>query len=61
MKEVDIDWSGYIRNAIEEKIKQAQRKNAAESMDKIRGRTKRGGFDSTMSIREDRSALEIYA
>ena len=61
MKEVDIDWSGYIRNAIEEKIKLAQRKNAAESMDKIRGRTKRGGFDSTKSIREDRSALEIYA
>lgn len=56
MKEVDIEWSDYIRNAIEEKIKETRRKKAAESMDKIRGRTKRGGFDSTKSIREDRDA-----
>jgi hypothetical protein len=56
MKEVDIDWSDYIRNAIEEKLRETRRKNAAESMDRIRGKTKRGGFDSTRSIRADRDA-----
>ena len=54
MKELDIDWSDYIRKAVEEKIREAKRKKAAESMDRIRGKTKRGAFDSTKSIREDR-------
>lgn len=54
MKELDIDWSDYIRKAVEEKIREARRKNAAESMDRIRGRTKRGAFDAARSIREDR-------
>lgn len=56
MKEVDIDWSDYIRRAIEEKIRETRRKKAAESMDAIRSKTKQGGFDSTRSIREDRDA-----
>jgi hypothetical protein len=54
MREVDIDWSEYIRNAIEVKIRETRRKNGADSMDRIRERTKRGGFDSAKSIREDR-------
>lgn len=56
MKEVDVDWSDYIRNAIEEKIRETQRKKAAASMDAIRNKTKQGRFDSTRSIREDRDA-----
>jgi hypothetical protein len=56
MKEVDIDWSDCIRNAIEEKLREIRRKKAADSMDRIRSRTKRGGFDSTRSIRADRDA-----
>jgi hypothetical protein len=56
MKEVDIDWSDYIRNAIEEKLRETRRKKAAESMDRIREKTKRGEFDSTKSIRADRDA-----
>ena len=52
----DIDWPGYIRKAIEEKIAQASRKKAAESMDRIRAKTRRGDFDSAMSIRLDRNA-----
>jgi predicted DNA-binding protein len=56
MKELDIDWADYIRTAIEAKIRELQRKKAAESMDKIRAKTKLGAFDSTRSIREDRDA-----
>ncbi|AIF82308.1 hypothetical protein NTE_00226 [Candidatus Nitrososphaera evergladensis SR1] len=56
MKEIDIDWAEYIRTAIEAKIRELQRKKAADSMDKIRERTKYGEFDSTKSIREDRDA-----
>jgi predicted DNA-binding protein len=56
MREVNIDWSDYIRNAIEVKIRETRRKKAADSMDRIRERTKRGGFNSTKSIREDRDA-----
>lgn len=54
MREIDIDWSEYIRAAIEAKILESRRKKAAGSMDKIREKTKHGAFDSTRSIREDR-------
>lgn len=54
MKEVNVDWPGYLRDAIDDKIKELKRKKAAESMDGIRSRTKHGEFDSTKSIREDR-------
>ena len=56
MKELDIDWSEYIRTAIENKIREYQRKKAAESMDAIRKKTVRGSFDSTRAIREDRDS-----
>jgi len=56
MKEADIDWSSYLRDAIEDKIIELKRKKAVESMDKIRSKTKQGEFDSTKSIREDRDA-----
>lgn len=54
MRELDVDWSEYIRMAIENKIREYQRKEAVESMDAIRKKTARGGFDSTRAIREDR-------
>jgi hypothetical protein len=56
MAEVDVDWPDYIRRAIEEKIVECRRKKAAESIDRIRAKTKRGAFDSAKSIREDRDA-----
>lgn len=56
MKDIDIDWSDYLRMAIENKIKEAKRKNAATSIDKLRSKTKPGQFDSVRSIREDRDA-----
>ncbi|UVS68326.1 hypothetical protein NWT39_10500 [Nitrososphaera viennensis] len=56
MKEVDIDWSEYIRTAIEDKIRESRRKKVADSMDAIREKTKYGAFDSAKSIREDRDA-----
>jgi predicted DNA-binding protein len=55
MAELDVDWPAYIRRAIEEKIDEIKRKKAAESMDRIRAKTKRGAFDSARSIREDRN------
>lgn len=58
MKEIkDVDWAEYIRTAIEAKIRESHRKKAAESMDRIREKTKQGAFDSTRSVREDRDAL----
>lgn len=54
MKKLDIDWAEYIRKAVEDKIKEERRKKAAASADMIRAKTKRGDFDSTKSIREDR-------
>ena len=56
MAETDIDWPEYIRSAIEEKIRETKRKRAAESMDRIRSKTRRGQFNSVKSIREDRDA-----
>lgn len=56
MSELDVDWPEYIRRAIEEKIREAKRKRAAESMDRTREKTRRGAFDSAKSIREDRDA-----
>jgi len=54
MKKLDIDWAEYIRKAVEDKITEERRKKASESADIIRAKTKRGDFDSTKSIREDR-------
>ncbi|MEW6604046.1 MAG: CopG family transcriptional regulator [Thermoproteota archaeon] len=56
MGEVDVDWPSYLRAAIEEKIRESKRKRAAESMDRIRSKTRKGKFDSVKSIREDRDA-----
>lgn len=56
MGELDVDWPSYIRAAIEEKIKESKRKIAAESMNRIRSKTRKGKFDSVKSIREDRDA-----
>lgn len=56
MSELDVDWPEYIRRAIEEKIREAKRKRAAESMDRTRAKTRPGAFDSAKSIREDRDA-----
>ncbi len=56
MKDIDIDWSDYIRTAIENKIKEVKRKKAATSIDQLRSKTKPGRFDSVRSIREDRDA-----
>lgn len=56
MRQVDIDWARYLREAIELKMNELKRRKAAESMDRIRSGTKPGIFDSTKSIREDRDA-----
>jgi hypothetical protein len=56
MKDVDIDWPNYIRQAIEDKIRESKRAKSAELMDRIRSKTQHDAFDSTKSIREDRDA-----
>jgi predicted DNA-binding protein len=56
MKRIEIDWSKYIRDAIEQKIRHGRRIQAARSMDEIRKKTKQGSFDGAGSVREDRDA-----
>ena len=56
MREVEINWSEYLRQKIEERIEIERRKRAAELMDAIRSKTRPGAFDAAGSVREDRDS-----
>jgi hypothetical protein len=55
MKKVNVDWSGYLREVIESKIKMEVAKDAARKLDEIRLRVKRVSIEEVIRwIGEDR-------
>jgi high-affinity Fe2+/Pb2+ permease len=40
MGKFDINWSDYLREKIDEKVKELKRRKIADRMDKIRAKTK---------------------
>ena len=57
MKEIDINWSEYIRDLIRKKIRQIKMMEASKKIDEIRAKTVQGKFNAAKSIREDRDSL----
>jgi len=60
MKEVDVNWSEYLRGVIEAKVRMEVAKEAARKLDKIRERSGKVSTEEIVRwIREDReSGLE---
>jgi hypothetical protein len=55
MKEVDINWSEYLRQCIQKRIDQQRRQEASDALDEIRKRSKPVSNDELLSwIREGR-------
>ena len=55
MKQVDVNWSEFIRQCVQKKIDQEKRKVASLTLDQIRKQTKPTSTDEIVSwIREDR-------
>lgn len=55
MKQVKVNWSAYIRNAIQQKIDEQRLKAASVRLDEIRMRSKPVPTEELVSwIREDR-------
>ena len=55
MKQVDVNWSEYIRQCIQKKIDQQKMKAASDKLDEIRKRTKPVSEEELLSwIREGR-------
>jgi len=55
MKQVDINWSEYIRECVKKKINQEKMKAASKKLDEIRKRTKPVSEEELLSwIREGR-------
>jgi len=55
MKQVRVNWSEYIRSAIQEKIEEQKLKTASAKIDEVRKRAKPVSTDELVSwIREDR-------
>ncbi|MGQ9469709.1 MAG: type II toxin-antitoxin system VapB family antitoxin [Nitrososphaerales archaeon] len=56
MKEVDVNWSEYIRSTIIKKVEEHELRNASEKLDKIRAKAKPVPTSELISwIKEDRS------
>jgi len=56
MKKVDVNWSEYLREAIEAKIRGERAKNAAGRLDEIRKRARKVSTEEIVRwIREDRA------
>ena len=56
MRRLDLDWANYLRDAIEQKIRQEKIKHACKRMDEIRKKTVGVEFDSAKVIREARNS-----
>ena len=55
MKQVNVNWSQYIRECVQKKIDEQKRRAASEKLDEIRKRTKPTSIEEIVSwIREDR-------
>lgn len=55
MKEIDLDWPEFIRQAIKAKIEEEERKKASEKLDLIRANAEKVSTDEIVSwLREDR-------
>jgi len=55
MKQVRVNWSEYIRRAIQKKIEEQKLKTASAKIDEVRKRAKPVSTDELVSwIREDR-------
>jgi len=55
MKKVNVNWSEYLREVIESKIKMEIARDAARRLDEIRGRVKKVPIEEIIQwIREDR-------
>ena len=54
MSRMEEDWPRYIRQMIEEKIKRHEMGEASKIIDQIRSKTKRGVYNASKMIREDR-------
>ncbi len=51
MREVEVDWTSFVRGAVDEKVREEKRKNAMKLMDES-WRKKRGvKFDSVEVVR----------
>jgi hypothetical protein len=56
MTKLDLDWAGYLRGVIEEKVKAERMRRASAVMDELREKTKGVKFDSAKVIREARDS-----
>jgi hypothetical protein len=55
MKQVDVNWSQYIRDCVQKKINEQKRKDAFDKLDEIRKRSKPTSTKEIVAwIREDR-------
>jgi post-segregation antitoxin (ccd killing protein) len=55
MKQVNVNWSEYIRESIQKKIEEQRMKAASAKLDEVRARVKPVSTEELMSwIREDR-------
>jgi hypothetical protein len=55
MKQIDVNWSEYIRECVQKKIDQEKMKAASHKLDEIRKRSKLVSTEEIVSwIREDR-------
>ncbi len=54
MSKVQEDWAEYLRSMIERRIKEHQKVEASETIDRIRSKTKKGSYHAAKSVREDR-------
>jgi hypothetical protein len=55
MKQINVNWSEYIRQCIRRKIDQQKRQSASDKLDEIRKRTKPTSTEEIVAwIREDR-------
>jgi len=55
MKQVDVNWSQYIRECVQKKINEQKRRAASQRLDEIRKRSKPTSNEEIVSwIREDR-------
>ena len=55
MKQIDVNWSEYIRECVQKKIDQEKMKAASDKLDEIRKRSKPVSTEEIVSwIREDR-------
>ena len=55
MKQVDVNWSQYIRECVQKKINEQKRRAASQRLDEIRKRSKPTSNEEIVSwIRQDR-------